>query len=201
MTRRVLSLAAAAALLSSCGLAVAGKFTRGIDVGDAAVAWKDLEGADGERHGLEHLKEAKLVVVAFTCNHCPVAQAYEDRFADFAKTYKEKGAEFIAINSDPDEATRPEALKERAEEKGFPFPYLADPTQEVARGFRAMVTPHVYVLDGDRKIAYMGAFDDSMDPDKVKHHYARDAVDALLDGRAPEVAETKQFGCGIQYNK
>ena len=98
-------------------------------------------------------------------------------------------------------ADRLEAMKKRAEEKEFNFPYLYDATQKMGHDYGATVTPHVFVLDKDRKIAYMGAVDDNMKAESVKTPYLRDALDALLAGKDPPKAVTQQFGCGIQYEK
>ena len=176
-------------------------FNPKVNVGDKAPAWNNLKGVDGKRHSLSDLKEKKLVVVGFTCNHCPVAQAYEERFIKFAKDYKDKGVEFVAVNCNTIPADDLDAMKKRAKERGFTFTYLYDPTQDSGKGFGAIVTPHVFVLDDERKIAYMGAFDDSMAPNKVKHQYVKDAVEALLKGEKPEVTATLQSGCAIIYNK
>jgi peroxiredoxin len=168
-------------------------------VGDAAPEWKDLKGADDKGHGLKDLAKAKAVVVVFTCDHCPVAKAYEGRLGEFAKEYKDKGVELVAVNVSLGEADNPEKMKGLLKEKGFNFTYLLDPSQDLGRAYGATVTPHVFVLDGKRKVAYMGAFDDEMSVKDVKKHYVRDAVDAVLAGKKPEVAVSKQFGCGITY--
>jgi thiol-disulfide isomerase/thioredoxin len=169
------------------------------DIGDPAPAWKDLIGVDDQTHSLNDLADAKAVVVVFTCNHCPVAKAYEDRIVQLAADYADKGVELVAINVNNMDADKLPAMKQRAEEKGFKFTYLYDPTQAIGRSFGATVTPHVFLLDGQRRLAYMGAIDDSMDAEKVTQHYLRDAIDAVLAGNAPAVATTQQVGCGIQY--
>jgi peroxiredoxin len=170
-----------------------------LKVGDPSPVWKDLTGTDDKKHSLKDLADAKAVIVVFTCNHCPVAQAYEDRLVALEKDYHDKGVELVAINVNNMEADKLPAMKERAEEKGFKFAYLYDPSQAIGRAFGATVTPHAFVLDGKHRVAYMGAIDDSQQPSEVKEHYVRDAVDAILAGRAPEVATSKQFGCGIKY--
>jgi peroxiredoxin len=168
-------------------------------IGDAAPEWKNLIGVDNQTHSLHDLAAAKAVVVVFTCNHCPVAQAYQDRLVELAADYGPKGVEVVAINVNNNEADKLPAMKQRAEEKGFKFNYLYDPTQAIGRAFGATVTPHAFVLDGARNVVYMGAIDDSMDASKVKQSYVRDAVDAVLAGHAPTTTTSKQFGCGIQY--
>ncbi len=177
--------------------AFGGKYNKAIDVGDKGPAWEQLEGVDGKQHSLGDLKAAKLVVAVFTCNKCPVAVAYEDRLIEFARDYKDKGVALVAIN--PNGTENLEQMKERAEKKDFNFPYVYDATQDVARGYGATCTPHVFVLDGKRAVAYMGAIDDKLsDP---KEHYLRDAVDALLAGDEPDTTETRQFGCSIKWKK
>ena len=170
-----------------------------LQVGDPSPEWKELAGIDDKKHSLKDLAKAKAVIVVFTCNHCPVARAYEDRLVALEEDYKDKGVELVAINVNNMEADKLPAMKQRAEEKGFEFDYLYDPSQAIGRAFGATVTPHAFVLDGKHKVAYMGAIDDSQDPSGVKQHFVRDAVDAVLAGQTPEVATSKQFGCGIQY--
>jgi thiol-disulfide isomerase/thioredoxin len=168
-------------------------------VGAPAPEWKNLVGVDDKGHNLSDLKDAKAVAVVFTCNHCPVAKAYEDRLIELAADYGDKGVEVVAINVNNADADKLPAMKERAEEKGFKFAYLYDPSQQIGREFGAAVTPHAFLLDGDRNIAYIGAIDDSMQPDKVTKNHLRDAIDAVLAGSKPEVASTKPIGCGIRY--
>jgi len=179
----------------------AAKFNKKVDIGDKVEPFENLQGVDGETHSLSDYKKADVVVVAFTCNHCPVANAYVERFNEFAKTYKDKNVRLVAISVSDMEADSLENMKKRAKEKNYQFDYLQDLSQETARNFGALVTPHLYVLDEDRKIAYMGAFDDSMNPAKVEKHYVKDAADALLAGSEPEIKESLQFGCGIQYKR
>ena len=172
---------------------------KGVAIGDQGPAFKGLEGVDGKTHSLGDYKDAQLVVVAFTCNHCPVAKAYEDRLIELAKDYKDRGVQLVAINVNNIEPDRLPKMKERAAEKGFDFPYLVDPSQQIGHAYGATVTPHVFVLDRDRNVAYMGAIDDNMKEDKVTQHHLRDALDALLADQAVAANTTQQFGCGIKY--
>ncbi|BBO32987.1 thioredoxin family protein [Lacipirellula parvula] len=173
---------------------------KGLAIGDAAPAWSDLEGIDGKKHALADLKDADAVVVVFTCNHCPVAKAYEERLVEFDHDFKDKKVELVAINVSNADADKLPAMKERGEAKGFEFAYLYDPSQEIGRAFGAAVTPHAFVLDKERNVVYKGAIDDSQDAAKASKHHVRDAVEAVLGGKKPQVAETKQFGCGIHYD-
>jgi peroxiredoxin len=175
-----------------------------LKIGQAAPTFSSLAGVDDKQHGLADYEKAKLVVVVFTCNHCPVAVAYEDRLIALQKDYESKGVQVVAINPNSAKIQPPdsfEKMKERAKDKGFNFPYLHDETQGVARQYAATVTPHVFVLDQDRKIVYTGAIDNSKDADKVKDHYLRNALDALLAGKKPPKEVTQQFGCGIKWDK
>lgn len=167
--------------------------------GDPAPEWKELLGVDDQKHGLSELADAKAVVVIFTCNHCPVAQAYEDRLVELAADYKSQGVELVAINVNNMEDDKLPAMKQRAEAKGYKFAYLYDPSQEIGRAFGATVTPHAFLLDGKHKLAYAGAIDDQMEAAKVEKRYLRDAIDAVLAGNKPETDVTKPMGCGIQY--
>jgi thiol-disulfide isomerase/thioredoxin len=168
-------------------------------VGAPAPQWKNLAGVDDKAHNLSDLKDAKAVAVVFTCNHCPVAKAYEDRLVELAADYDDKGVEVVAINVSNADADKLPAMKERAEEKGFKFAYLYDPSQQIGREFGAAKTPHAFLLDGDRNIAYIGAIDDNMMPEKVTNHYLRDAIDAVLAGQQPATSTTAAIGCGIRY--
>ena len=115
------------------------------------------------------------------------------------KDYKAKGVQVIAVNVNNLPADRLGPMKKRAADKGFNFPYLYDPTQKIARDYGAKVTPHVFLLDAGRKIAYMGAIDDSMKEAGVKTHFLSDALDALLAGKEPPKAVTRQFGGSGKY--
>ena len=178
----------------------AGKYNKTLDVGDAAPQFSALQGIDGKIYSLADFAKKDVVVVVFTCNHCPVAQAYHERFNAFNAKYKEKPVGFVAINVNATPKESVDAMKEFAKENDLQYVYAADETQKSGKAYGASVTPHVFVLDKERKIAYMGAWDDSpMNADKVEKTYAINAVDALLAGKKPEVTETQQVGCGIRY--
>jgi len=200
-TRWFLSALALAAMVVAAQPAAAGKFNKVLSIGDKAPAWEQLIGVDGKQHSLSDLKDAKAVVVAFTCNHCPIAQAYEDRFTAFAAEAKKRGVAFVAINVNTIEPDRLDKMKERAEQKGFNFPYLYDESQQIGKQYGAMVTPHLFVLDSDRKIAYMGAFDADINRRAGDKLYVEDAVEAILAGKLPEVTESRPSGCSIKYEK
>ena len=178
----------------------AAKFNRVMDIGKQAPAWKDLRGTDGKLHSLSDLKKAKAVVVVFTCNHCPVAQAYENRLIKLAQECRKKGVETVAISVSRYEADNFESMKKRATDKKYPFHYLQDTSQKSGKDYGALWTPNVFLLDSKRRIAYMGGLDDSMYPEKVQKRFLQDAIDAVLEGNTVEIGETKPVGCQIDYN-
>jgi peroxiredoxin len=169
------------------------------EIGALAPAWENLTGTDDKQHSLKDLAEAKAVAVIFTCNSCPVAINYEDRVVGLANDYKDKGVEVVAINVNNSEPNKLPAMKTRAEEKGFTFAYLYDPSQQIARDYGATVTPHAYLLDSQGKIVYEGAIDNNQDASAATEHYLREAIDATLAGQPIATASTKEVGCGIQY--
>jgi peroxiredoxin len=180
-------------------VALAGEFNKTLSVGNAAPTWKDLPGTDGKKHSLaDHA--GKVVVVVFTCNSCPVAESYEDRVIAFAEKYKERVA-VVAINVNTIPYDRLDAMKKRAANKKFPFEYLFDETQKIARDYGATFTPEFFVLTKDRKVAYMGAMDDKTKVDDVKERYLEAAVEAVLKGDKPAKAETVAHGCLIRYKR
>ena len=178
---------------------VAAKFNRVMDIGKPAPVWKNLPGVDGKTHSLDELKKAKAVVVVFTCNHCPVAQAYEQRLIKLANERRKQGVAFVAISVSDYEADNLEAMKKRATELKLPFAYLHDPTQQIGKKYGALWTPSVFLLDAKRRVVYMGGVDDSMYPEKVDRRFLKDAIDAVLTGKPVEIEETKPAGCPIDY--
>jgi peroxiredoxin len=187
-------------LLSFPALCTAGKFNRVLSIGDAAPDWQELPGVDDHTHGLSDYADAKLIVIVFTCNHCPVATANQERLIALQSDYKKQGVRLIAICCNPGAEDNLQAMQERAREKGYNFPYLYDAAQASGRAYGVRQTPTVFVLDGKRKLAYMGAIDDSWDdPARVERDYLRDALDALLAGEKVPVAETRPQGCEIPY--
>lgn len=192
-----------AAVVSAAGVAGAGEYNNKLSVGDPAPAWADLEGVDGKKHALADLKDKPVVVVVFTCNSCPVAEAYEDRVIGFAEKHAGSDGKVavvaINVNTVPDD--RLPRMKERARKKKFPFPYLYDPSQEIAKAYGANYTPEFFVLDRDRKVVYMGAMDDKIAVDQVKANYLEPAVAAALAGKPAEPGETLARGCKIRWNR
>ena len=173
-----------------------------LHIGDKAPGFR-LQGADGRTHDLEEFTGKPVLVVIFSCNHCPYVQAYEDRMISIKRDYQPRGVQLIAINSN-DDVNYPEdsfnAMVERAKAKGFNFPYLRDADQDVAKAYGATHTPQLFVFDQDRTLRYTGKIDDNwQNPAAVKKQYLREAVDALLQGAAPAEAETHAIGCTIKW--
>ncbi|MFO0919171.1 MAG: thioredoxin family protein [Planctomycetaceae bacterium] len=179
--------------------AFAGKFNKKLSIGDAAPAWSKLAGTDHQVHALSDYK-SELLVIIFTCNRCPIAQSYEARFLKFAADYKPQNVSVVAINVNGGKAESLETMTERAKTQDYTFDYLKDATQESAKAYGARTTPTVFLLDRDRKVIYMGAFDDNWQSESaVEHHYLVDAVTAALAGQSIAVAETRSAGCGIPF--
>lgn len=183
--------------------AEAAKFNRVVDLGQPAPKWgeKQLLATDDKTYGVDSFQTAKALVVIFTCNHCPVAKAYEDRILALAAKYKDTGVQLVAISVSTYEADLMPEMKKRAAAKKYSFPYLQDTTQQVGKAYGATNTPSVFVLNAQRKIAYMGRIDDSLHPEKVTERYLEAAIDSVLKGDEPEIAETKPLGCEIIYDK
>lgn len=186
-------------LLLSGPWAAAGTFNPDRTIGEVVPAWAGLIGTDGREHGWEKLADLDAVVVIFTCNGCPYAIDHEDRIDNLATHYAVTGrVAVVAINANQIDEDSLEAMETRAREKNFYFPYLSDPSQEVAMSFGAARTPECFVLDAQRRIAYMGALDDSPDGSGVGKRYVEEAVAAVLDGKLPEITETAPVGCLIR---
>ncbi len=197
-------------LLALCTVAaalVAFSFTlrnpgAGYVVGDTARDFS-LKNVDGKMVSLAGIQNANGYIVVFTCNNCPYAMAYEDRVIALHKKYASLGFPVIAINSN-DKIVAPadsyDNMKKRVKEKNIPYAYVYDETQEIAKTYGATRTPHVFVLDQNRVVRYMGAIDDnSEEPSEVKEKYVENAVDALLMGNEVRVKQTKAIGCGIKW--
>ncbi len=197
MVRRVWFLV----MICAVALALGAARVSALEIGEKGPDFT-LAGTDGRAYNLAAFKDAKAVVVVFTCNHCPVAQAYERRLIDFANSHKDKGVAVVAISSNDPEIVPQDSFENmlrQAKGKKYPYPYLFDPDQTVARAYGATVTPHIFLLDGDRKLAYKGAVDDNDNAGRVKEHWLKDALDALLGGKTPERAVTKERGCSIKW--
>jgi len=179
--------------------ALAGKYNKVLSIGDKAPAFSKLPGTDDKPMSFADVKD-DVVVVAITCNKCPVAVDYEDRIIALQKKYQGK-VSVIAINVNLAEADGIDKMKERAKEKGFNFPYLMDESQEIGRALGASRTPEFFVINKDRKVAYMGALDNDPSGEKVTKKYIEDAIESLLAGKEIAVTETAAVGCGVGYAK
>jgi len=182
-----------------------------LDIGAAAPNF-NLIGIDGENYTLDSFSDADILVIIFMANHCPTSQAYEGRIMELAQDYKNKGVAVVGISSNHPAALRLdeygytdigdsfEEMKQRAKDRGFNFPYLYDgDTQEAAKAFGAIATPHVFIFDKERKLKYVGRVDDGENIIKVKTHDARNAINAVLAGEKVPVEKTKVFGCSIKW--
>jgi thiol-disulfide isomerase/thioredoxin len=174
----------------------------------------DLLGVDGAHHRLADFASARVLVVVFTANHCPTAQAYEDRLQALHRDFSSRGAAVVAIAPNDPKAVRLdelgysdlgdsfEEMQIRAKDRGFLFPYLYDgDTEAVSRRYGPAATPHAFVFDAERRLRVVGRVDDSEDPSKVPVHDTRNAIEALLAGRPVPVEQTKVFGCSIKWSE
>jgi peroxiredoxin len=159
-----------------------------------------LPAVGGATASLDHDRAATVAV--FSCNHCPYVMAWGGRLNEIARDYAPRGVATVAINAN-DATKYPadsfEAMVERATDRGFVFTYAQDESQDVARAYGAERTPEVFVLDGDARVAYHGAIDDSREAADVSLTYLRDALEAVLEGREPATAETAPVGCTIKW--
>lgn len=163
----------------------------------------NLPGTDGKNYSPSSFQNNKVLVVMFTCNHCPYVQAYEDRLINLQNHFKTRGVAFIAINSN-DEINYPqdnfENMIKRAKEKSYNFPYLRDKTQEVAKAFGASFTPEIFVFNQNKILQYHGRIDDNwQESDKVTKHNLKEAIEALLTNQKVERAETQAIGCTVKW--
>ena len=163
----------------------------------------DLPGVDGKNYSPASFKDAKLLIVVFSCNHCPYVIGSEARMIKFYNEYKPRGVEMIAINSNETVGHPTDSFEHmvaHAREKKLPFKYVRDDSQEVALAYGALRTPHYYVFDQERKLRYTGRMDDNpRNPGQEKTHELRDAVDALLAGKKPPVELTNPIGCNVKW--
>jgi peroxiredoxin len=181
----------------------AGEFNPVLDIGDPGPAWKDLPGTDGEKHSFSDLKDKQAVVIVFTCNSCPYAVDYEDRINALTKKHagEDGRVAVVAVNVNTVEEDLLPAMKQRAMEKGYLFPYLFDETQEIARAYGASRTPEFFLLDQKRRVVYMGAMDDSPMNNSVEQRYLEEALEATLQGEEVPTAETPPVGCRIRFER
>jgi peroxiredoxin len=183
-----------------------------LKIGSSVPAFSNLLGVDGKHYSLEDFRKCKILVLVFSCNHCPYVQAYEDRMKDFQQEYGPRGVQLVAINSNETKNYPEDNFDEmvrRAKRMGFNFPYLRDDDQRVAGAFGATHTPEFYVFSaegedgrtGALRLSYHGKMDDNyQNPSAVKRRYVQEAVDALLAGKPVAEPETHSIGCTIKWS-
>ncbi len=183
-----------------------------LSIGAAAPDFS-LLGIDGNTHSLESYSHAQILVIVFTANHCPTAQAYEERMKQLSADYPPEKVQMVAISSNhpgavcleelgyTDLGDTYEEMKIRARDQSFNFPYLYDgDDQVVAMAYGAVATPHVFIFDTERKLRYRGRIDEMEDPYQTPtRHDARNAIEALLAGQPVPVESTRAFGCSMKW--
>lgn len=188
--------------LTTAGLATAAPIALGTKLPAEA---KLKNAADGKELTLGKVAGKKGTLVVFTCNHCPFAKAWEGRIVELGNTYAKQGFGVVLVNANDPGRNAGDSLEgtaARAKERGMQFPYAIDETSGLARTFGAERTPEAFLFDRDGKLAYRGTIDDNSDePAKVSKRYLKDALEAVLAGKAPATAETKSLGCGIKFRK
>lgn len=185
-----------------------------LEIGSQAPDF-NLKGVDGKMYSLASFKDAKVLVIVFTCNHCPTSQAYEERIKNIVKDYSGKGVKVVAISPNSTEglslselgytdvSDTYEEMQYRAKDKSFNFPYLFDgETQATSEKYGPVATPHVFIFDAARKLRYQGRIDDMEDPEKTPSmHDTRNAIDDLVAGKDVSVKTTKVFGCSTKWKE
>ena len=174
-----------------------------LPIGEAAPDFS-LPGVDGKTWSPADYVDKKILIVVFSCNHCPYVIGSEDRMNALYADYAPRGVGMIAINSN-ETVNHPtdtfEHMVRRAKEKGFRFAYVRDESQDVAKAYGALRTPHYYVFDADRRLRYTGRMDDNpRTPGQETTHELRDALDVLLEGKEPPVPLTNPIGCNVKWD-
>jgi peroxiredoxin len=172
-------------------------------IGQAKPSWQNLPGTDGKKYSLADFAAKKVIVVAITCNHCPIAMEYFERLREFCSTHCGPQSEIalVAISVSNMESDKLDRMKQLAERESFNFPYLYDASQAIAKQLGAVATPQFFVLNEERTLVYRGPWDDQVNRAKVKVRYVEDAVNALREGRSPPASEVRTTGCAIRYGK
>jgi len=183
-----------------------------LQLGERAIDFS-LPGVDGKTYSLKDFAGAKILALVFTCNHCPTAQAYEERIKKLASDYRERGVALVAVSPNDPEAVRLnelgytdlgdslEEMKIRARHGKFDFPYLYDgKTQKMSRAYGPGATPHLFLFDSRRRLQYSGRIDSDESGRNIKSHDARNAIEALLAGKPVPVQKTRVFGCSIKWS-
>lgn len=173
-----------------------------LPLGRPAPGFENLLATDGRRYSLDSFGDKPVLVVIFSCNHCPYVKDYEQRMVEIQRDYAPKGVQLVAINAN-DAESYPEdgypKMVERARQRGFNFVYLRDDDQKIVDDYGAVCTPHVFLFDQRRILRYRGRIDDSRDASRVKTRDLRNAIDDVLSGVPVRVPETRPFGCSIKF--
>ena len=173
-----------------------------LQIGERAPYFS-LKGTDSKIYSLADFQGANALVVLFTCNHCPYAQAYESRIVELAQQGRERGVKFVGICSN-DPVGYPQddfaSMVDKSKQLGYPFPYLCDETQITARAYDAQCTPEAYLFDSQFKLQYHGRIDDNyQNPALVEQHELADAINSVLAGKSPNPQLTPAIGCSIKW--
>ena len=174
-----------------------------LDIGSVAPTWKSIPGVDGNEHSFDELIKAKpkAIAIVFTCNDCPVAKSYVGRINKIQADYEKQGLIVVAINPNKGKSESLKAMKLHAKKQKIKHAYLRDERQQVAKSYGALLTPEVFLLTPDRKIAYKGAIDDDrkMKGKATKRSYLREAIESVLAGKPVKTRETRATGCAIRW--
>ena len=204
MKRARISVGLALAIAGGASVARAAEGAGAIAIGSRPpLASAKMKNVDGKMLAIADVTGKAGTLVVFTCNHCPFAKGWEERIVELANTYSKKGIGVILINANDPAKYAEDGFAEmqtRAKARGLQAPYVVDETSAVARAFGATVTPEAFLFDKGGKLAYHGTIDDNhKDAAKVQSRYLKDALDAVVAGKAPAQPETKSLGCGIKF--
>jgi peroxiredoxin len=174
-----------------------------VQLGGSCPDFRNLPGTDGRKWSLADFQDKAVLVLCFTCNSCPYSIDYEDRLLAFAKKYASHpdGVALVAINANRKPSETLEKIKERAKQKGFTFPCIADESQQLAAACGAVYTPEFFVFNHERKLIYRGAMDDKTNASEVTVRHVENAVEAALRKQLPEIREVPARGCAIPYRR
>ncbi|MCW8849964.1 MAG: thioredoxin family protein [Melioribacteraceae bacterium] len=174
-----------------------------LQIGESAPNFT-LPSTDGKTYSLDDFKNSKYLVVFFTCNHCPYVINSDEITRKTAEKYKEKGVEFVGINSNSENTYQEDSFDNmiiRMKENNFPWHYLYDQSQETAINYGALRTPHFYVFDEERKLVYTGrAVDSPRDPSKITINDLENALEELINGREISTKITNPIGCNVKWD-
>lgn len=177
---------------------VAAKFNRVLKLGEEAPVWEGLLETGGSKLGLADFKEQRAVVLFFTRNHCPMTAKYAQRIRDLSREFSGQGVVIVGVNGSRKPGEDLQSMQKTRERLGWEFPYLKDTDGSLPSKYGATVTPQFFLLDGSRRVVYMGALDDHSDVKKVQEQYLRWGIEQVLAGKEVEIAESLPLGCQIE---